>query len=329
MSFWKDKRVLVTGGAGFIGSHLVEMLVAKRAEVKVADNLENANLNNLKEVKNRITLINVDLKDLKNCIRVTEGVDIVLNLVAKVGGIDFNIRHPASIVRDNMLFILNMIEASRISKVERFLAVSSACVYPRDCKIPTPETEGFVGIPEPTNEGYGWAKRMSEVLARSYHQEFGMKVAIARPYNAYGPRDHFETERSHVIPALIKRVFDRENPLVVWGNGEQSRAFVYVEDLARGLMEIIERYPNADPVNIGTDEEIKIKDLIKMIVEISGIKTQIEFDASKPLGQLRRNCDISKAICKINFKTKYSLREGLIKTINWYKENYKHKGERE
>ena len=221
--------------------------------------------------------------------------------------------------RDNVLMNTNTLEAARLAKVERFLVVSSACVYQRDCTIPTPESEGFEGVPELTNEGYGWAKRMAEVQGRLYTQEFGMKIGILRPYNAYGPRDHFEAEKSHVIPALIKRIFDGEDPLVIWGNGEQSRAFLYVEDFARGLIEAIEKYPKPDPLNIGTNEEIKIKDLVKLILKLSLHKPKVIFDVSKPSGQPRRNCDTRKVEEKIGFKARVNLEEGLRETINWHK----------
>jgi len=321
MSFWKNKNVLVTGGAGFIGSRLVEMLVSENAKVKVVDNLENGISENLTSVKSKIELVQNDLKTLKGCLEATSNIDIVMNLAAKVGGIEFNRQHPGMMFYGNVQISANMLEAARINKVERFLVVSSACVYPRNCKIPTPESEGFVYIPEPTNEGYGWAKRMAEFQGMAYANEFGMKIAIARPYNAYGPRDHFDPEKSHVIPALIKRIFDGENPVVVWGDGEQSRAFLYVEDFVRGLMEVTEKYAVADPINIGTDEEIKIKDLVNLTVELSGKNPKIVFDTSKPSGQPRRNCDTTKAKEKIGFVAKTKLKEGLKKTIEWYLKN--------
>lgn len=319
MSFWQNKKVLVTGGAGFIGSHVVEALVAKKAKVRVADNMRFEDCKNLEDVKKEIEFIRSDFLKIEDCLKATEGIDVTLNLAAKVGGIEFNIRHPGSIFRDNVLMSTNMLDSARINRNERFLIVSSACVYPRFCKVPTPETEGFVGVPEPTNDGYGWAKRLAEIQADVYSREFKMKIAIARPYNTYGPRDHFEPEKSHVIPALIKRLFDGEHPLTVWGDGEQSRAFIFVKDTAQGLISLIEKYPVADPINIGTNEEVKIKDLVKMIVEISGIKTPVFFDISKASGQPSRNSDNSKAIEKIGFKAETSLREGLQKAIEWYK----------
>lgn len=317
--FWEKKKVLVTGGAGFIGSHLVELLVKKGAKVTVADNLEDGSLDNLKKVEERINFLKKDLKILKEAKEACEGQEIVFNLAAKVGGIEYNKKHLGSMFRDNILINTTVLEAARQLGVECFLIVSSACVYPRFCSIPTPEEEGLEGVPEPSNEGYGWAKRMAEVQGRLYTKEFGMKIGIVRPYNTYGPRDHFDPEKSHVIPALIKRVFANEDPLVVWGSGYQSRAFLYVSDAARGMILAIEKYPLPDPLNLGTDEEIKIKDLIHLIVKLSGKKLRVIFDVSKPEGQPRRNCDIRKAKKKIGFEAKVKLSQGLKKTIEWYR----------
>ncbi len=166
---------------------------------------------------------------------------------------------------------------------------------------------------------------MAEFQAGAYAREFGMKIAIARPYNTYGPRDHYEPEKSHVIPALIKRIFDGENPLTVWGDGEQSRAFLYVTDFARGLLEITEKYAEADPLNLGTDEEIKIKDLVSLIINLSGINIEVNFDSAKPSGQPRRNCDNTKAMAKTGFRAKVKLEEGLKNTIEWYVANQKNR----
>lgn len=321
-SFWKDKKVLVTGGAGFIGSHVVEKLVERQAKVTVLDNLQNGELGNLYLVKDKIKFIKGDCIDLETAEKACKGQEVVMNLAARVGGIEYNITHQATMLRDNLMIGSVMIEAARKSKTERFLVVSSACVYPRNCSIPTPESEGFLLEPEPTNGGYGWAKRMSEKLGMYYAEEFGMKVGIVRPYNSYGPKDHFEQDVSHVIPALIKRVVDGEDPVKVWGTGNQTRAFLYVEDLAEGMILAIEKYPIPDPINLGTDEEISIKDLIKKIADINGKKTRIEFDKSKPDGSPRRNSDNKKSKEKINFIPKISLEEGLINTIEWYKRKY-------
>lgn len=321
-NFFRNKKIVVTGGAGFIGSHLVEMLVAEGAEVTVPVHNKQSNLNFLDNVKDKIHIVYGDLNDIKNCLAVTKDKDIVMHLAARVGGVEYNMKHSGSIFRENLTIFMNILEASRLNNVKRFLTVSSACVYPRFCTIPTPEEEGFKDTPEQTNEGYGWAKRMEEFLSQAYAKEYGMKIAIARPYNAYGPRDNFDPCSSHVIPALIKRVFDGENPLVVWGSGKQTRAFLYVEDFCRGLLTIIEKYPQADPVNIGANNEVSIQQLIELIVEISGKKVKIQFDTSKPEGQPRRNCDTKKAEKVLGFKAHVSLKEGLQKTIEWYKQQY-------
>ncbi len=318
-NFWKNKKVLVTGGAGFIGSHLVEKLVERNAIVTVLDNLQNGKKENLNSVKNKVLFIKGDCTNINAALKACKSQDIVMNLASRVGGIEYNKIHQATMLRDTLLIGTTMIEAARRCGVERFLVVSSACVYARNCSIPTPETEGFLDEPEPTNGGYGWGKRMSELLGKYYMEEFGMKVGIARPYNCYGPRDHFGHETSHVIPALIKRVFDGENPIKVWGTGRQTRAFLYVEDFVEGLIRTIEKYPVADAVNIGTNEEISIAELVRKIVKLSKKEIKIVFDTTKPDGSPRRNSDNTKAKEKIGFKAKVSLDEGLSKTISWYK----------
>ncbi len=317
-NFWKNKKVLVTGGAGFIGSHIVEKLVEKQAKVTVLDNLQNGNLVNLKSVSEKIDFIEGDCGDIQTSQKACKGADVVMNLAARVGGIEYNRTHQATMMRDNLLIGTVMLEAARIAKVERFLVVSSACIYPRDCKVPTPEGEGFLDEPEPTNGGYGWAKRMAEKLGMYYAEEFGMKVGIVRPFNCYGPRDHFDPKVSHVIPALIRRVLSGEDPVYVWGSGLQTRAFLYVEDLASGMILAIEKYPMPDPVNLGTDEEISIKDLVKKIIKICNVSTEIQFDLTKPDGSPRRNSDNIKAKEKIGYTAKIELDEGLKRTIEWY-----------
>lgn len=321
-NFWKGKRVLVTGGAGFIGSHVVEKLVEKQAKVTVLDLFKDKKSSNLDSVKKDIRKIKGNIEDFLVAKKACRKQDVVLNLAAKVGGIEYNRTHQATMLFHNLIIPSVMIEAARQEKVERFLVVSSACVYPRDAKIPTPEQEGWRDEPELTNGGYGWGKRMAEKLGQYYAQEFGMKVAIVRPYNCYGPRDHFDPESSHVIPALIKRVFDKEYPLKVWGSGRQTRAFLYVEDLADGMIQVIEKYPQPDPINLGTNEEISIKELVEKIVKISGLKIKIVFDTTKPDGSLRRNSDNKKAKAKIGFEAKINLDKGLTRTINWYKKHY-------
>ncbi|OGW18246.1 MAG: hypothetical protein A3G93_15235 [Nitrospinae bacterium RIFCSPLOWO2_12_FULL_45_22] len=319
MSYWDKKRVLVTGGAGFIGSHLVEMLVEEGARVKVVDNLSRGEPKNLDDCREKIDFIKGDLSHFALCEEVCTKIDVVMHLAAKVAGVGYNLRHPGTMFYANVLINTNMLGAARKARVKRFLCVSSACVYTRHCSIPTPESEGFQGDPEPTNFGYGWSKRIAEIQARCYSEEFGMEIAIVRPYNAYGPRDDFDLDVAHVIPALIRKVMEEQDPLVVWGDGEQTRAFVYVSDLVRGMMLAAEKYPKADPLNIGTEEEVKIKDLVELILSISGKRPRVIFDPQKPAGQPRRNADISKAKKLIGYEPQVSLKEGLEKTIEWYR----------
>jgi GDP-L-fucose synthase len=247
-----------------------------------------------------------------------EGQQIVLHLAAKVGGIEYNLHHPGSIFVQNMGVFMSVLEAARQAGVERFLATSSACVYPRHCTIPTPEEEGFRDRPEPTNEGYGWAKRMEEFLGGAYSCEYGMCVRIARPYNAYGPRDNFHPASSHVIPALIRRVLAGENPLTVWGDGSATRSFLYVTDFARGLMAVVEKSPQVSAINIGAAEEITIRGLSSTIARLAGKNIELVFDASKPGGQPRRHCDTTLAERVLGFRAQVSLEEGLHRTIAWY-----------
>lgn len=322
MSFWLDKKVLVTGGAGFVGSYVVELLLERGAKVTVADRIASGVPQNLVEFAANVKLKNVDLGDLNQAAECCRGQEVVVNMAARTGGVGFNTGHPGTVFRDNVIMNTNMLEAARLADAERFLVVSSSCVYPPDATVPTPETEGFRGDPEPVNFGYGWAKRLAEIQARTYAEEFGMQIAIARPYNAYGPRAQFDPELSHVVAALIKRVFDGQNPVLVWGDGEQERAFLHVRDFARGLLETVEKYPVCDPVNIGTDEETKIKDLVNLIIKLSGKDVQPFFDASKPAGSPRRNCDTTKAKEKVGFVAEIGLAEGLRETIDWYRRVY-------
>jgi GDP-L-fucose synthase len=323
MGYWDRKKILVTGGGGFIGSHVVEELLSRSrgARVTIADHAGPVKRRNLAAVWKDVRFVAAELSDPAAARRLCKGQDVVLNLAASVGGVGWNSAHPGSLFRDNMAIGTGVLEAARRADVGRFLVVSSACVYPRDCAIPTPESEGFRGAPEKTNEGYGWAKRMQEYLGRAYAEEFGMEVAIARPYNAYGPRDHFDPERSHVIAALVKRVCDGENPVRVWGDGKTTRSFLYVEDFARGILDVAEKYPKADPVNIGADDEISVADLAALIVKLSGLPSRLKFDPSKPSGQPRRRCDVAKAERELGFKARVSLTEGLAKTIAWYREH--------
>jgi GDP-L-fucose synthase len=319
MSFWTGRAVLVTGGNGFIGSHLVELLVQEGARVTSTASAEATKLRYLDLVKDEVRTIVGDLANPDVARQAVRGQEIVLHLAARVGGIQLNIDHPASIFRDNMTAFLTVLEAARREDVGRFVVTSSACVYPRHCTVPTPEREGFLGRPEPTNEGYGWAKRMEEFLGEAYAGEFGLNVQLARPYNAYGPRDNFEESSSHVIPALVRRVVRGDDPLTVWGDGTATRSFLYVTDFARGLMAVAERSGDAMAINIGSDEEISMADLARMIVEEAGQPLRIVFDPSRPTGQPRRACDTTMARRLLGYRAVIPLREGIRRTLEWYR----------
>ena len=324
-AFFRDRTVAVTGGTGFIGSHVVEQLLCLGARPIVLSRRPDSS-SFLKNCLHRVEIRRCDLGSYESTRDALTGAPIVLNLAAKVAGLEYNSTHAASIFHENMEIFLNVIKAVQELKAERFLVTSSACVYPRCCSIPTPEAEGLVGEPEPTNSGYGWAKRMQEYLGAQYAREFGLSVAIARPYNAYGPRDNFDLASSHVIPALIRKAFESSDGFLnVWGDGSHSRSFLYVDDFARGLLEVAARYPTADPVNLGPEEETTIGELASqiadLVVEVRGLPIQLRFEPPGLTGQPRRCCDTTKANRVLGFRAQVALRDGLKRTVEWFAKN--------
>lgn len=317
-AYYRSRSILVTGGAGFAGSHLVEALVAMGARVRVPVRAS-TDLDWLSDVISEIDLIEADLFDAADARRAVEGQDVVLHLAAaKGGGITHSMQHHGSLFRGNMLAAIQMLDAAKDARVERFVAVSSACVYPRDSQAPTPEEDGVRSAPEPTNAGYGWSKRMVEFLTQAYHDEYGLNIGIVRPFNLYGPRDDFFRKSNHVIPGIITRLFDGERPLTVWGTGQQTRSFLFVEDMVRGVLMAGARPDVRGPLNLGSDEEITIADLSRLIIELSGLDVQVVLDPTKPDGQPRRACDTSRARRELGFEATTPLRAGLAKTIEWY-----------
>ena len=331
MNFWKDKKVLVTGGDGFIGSYLVECLLKDGARVTVASNLEHGDRDNLRDVKKDIVFKVISLESLENCKKVCYGQDVVMNLAAKVRGIEYSRMHHAEMFESNMLLQMMPLKAAAECDVKIFLQVSTACVYPHDVIVPIPESEGAKGEPESVNAGYGWAKRMGETLARFYSETTDMEIAIVRPFNAYGIRDYFDEGTSHVVPALIKKVLDGSNPVEVLGSGNQKRAFVHAKDIAAAMKLVTERYRQADPVNIGHDNEITIKELVQLIQDISGIHNPVKYRIDIPEGHSRR-CAYTTKLKAVTggLLSSIPLRDGLKEMIDWYKElkvNKKIKGE--
>jgi len=317
-SFYKGKNVLVAGGGGFIGSHLVELLVESGARVRVAQRTYPSK--NLTAALSKIEFVPADLSQLEECLKATKGMEIVFDLAAKVGGVQYNTNHPATMFFRDSILSLNMLEAARVERVDRFMCASSTCVYSPTATVPNLEEDGFKDNPDESNIGYGWAKRVAELGAKFCAREFGMKIAIVRPANIYGPRDNFDSETFHVIPALIRRVFESTGSIDVWGSGNQTRSFIYVKDAVRAMMLATEKYAVVDPINIGTDEEITIKELIELIIRISGKDLAVRFDTSKPEGQIRKAAGISRIREKLNWSPSYSLEEGLKETIEWFKE---------
>jgi len=306
----ENKRITVTGGKGFLGTHLVEKLrqVRKCKHVFVAD------------------LPEYDLRYNENIKRMFEdhNPDIVIHLAARVGGIGANREKPGEFFYDNTIMGIQLMEQARIFGVEKFVALGTVCAYPKFTPVPFKEEDLWNGYPEETNAPYGLAKKMSLVQAQAYRQQFGFNAIYLLPVNLYGPLDNFDPKSSHVIPALIKKCIDAvekgEDEIVVWGTGNASREFLYVEDAAEAIILAAEKYNKPDPVNIGSGQEIKVKELVSLIARLTGFKGKIVWDTSKPDGQPRRCLDTSKAGEEFGFKAKTRFEEGLKRTINWYRE---------
>ena len=317
--FWYRKKVLVTGGSGFIGSHLVERLVTRGAEVTATvRSSDDAADSTLHSVKDDVNIREADLSELSNCLEVCRGQEAVLSIAHVDGSVAFKRSYPALILRQNMLITLNMLEAACRSGAERFLLTSSAEVYPPGAPSPTPECEGFDNLGEQLDDGYAWSKRMSEFAAKLFAKQYGIKVAIARPNNVYGPGDYYDVNRGRVIPMFIRKALSADEPILIWGTGEQVRTFLYVDDVARGMLDLTERYATCDPVNLGGDDEISVRRLAELIAGLSGSRVEIRCDSSKPAGPARRICDISKAKQVIGFEPAVKLEEGLRRTIDCY-----------
>lgn len=311
---------MVDGGTGFVGSYLVEKLVDKGANVRIVTR-KDALPSYLLHMKNAIEVVKGDLTDMDTCMRAARGMDYVFHVAGLVRGVLYNSLHPGTMLSTNVAINTNMLEAARRCSIERYQFVSSACGYPLTASIPLKEENFFDGEPEPTNGPYGWSKRTGEMQAVGYYQEFGTKISVVRPFNAYGPRDNFDPEGSHVIAALIRKAVRRDDPFIIWGDGSPTRAFIYVTDVADGMLMVMEKMTSPDPINLGTDEEVSVNDIAKLILKLSGYdNAKIIYDKSKPGGQPRRSASIEKAKRLIGFVPKVSLEEGLKQTIEWYRQ---------
>lgn len=308
MNFWEGKKILVTGGAGFLGSFVVERLLcegAARESIRIPRSKDS------------------DLRKWENCVRAVEDVDLVIHLAARVGGIGFNREFPAELFYDNAIMGIQMIEAARQAEVEKFVCLGTVCAYPKFTPVPFVEDDLWNGYPEETNAPYGLAKKMLLVQSQAYRQQYGFNSIYLLPVNLYGPRDNFDPRSSHVIPALIKKFTEamqnKSGEVEVWGTGGASREFLYVEDAARAIVMAAEKYNKPDPVNVGAGLEIKIRELVELISELTGFEGEIRWDTTKPDGQPRRCLAVSRARQEFGFEPKVDFREGLKRTIEWYR----------
>jgi len=308
-TFWRDKRVVVTGGAGFLGSFVVEKLHARGAdEVFVPLHEE------------------YDLREHDAICRLLEDArpDIIIHLAARVGGIGANQAHPAEFFYDNLMMGAPLMHESWRAGVEKFVALGTICCYPKYTPVPFSEEDLWKGYPEETNAPYGMAKKMLLVQSRAYRQQYGFNSLFLMPVNLYGPGDNFDPQSSHVIPALIKKCVEAKEAgadhIVAWGDGSPTREFLYVADAAEGILLATERYNASDPVNLGSGFEISIKALVEMIARLTGFEGEIVWDTSKPNGQPRRKLDTSRAKARFGFEATTRFEEGLRQTVAWYLE---------
>ncbi len=307
MSFWSDKRVVVTGGAGFLGRFVAQKLREQNSRhVFVPRSAE------------------YDLCEKEDVDRLFDAArpQVIIHLAAVVGGIGANRMHPGRFFYDNAMMGLQMIEGARRHGVEKFVCLGTVCSYPKFTPVPFQEENIWNGYPEETNAPYGLAKKMLLVQLEAYRQEYGFRGIYLIPVNLYGPRDNFDLETSHVIPALIRKCVEAKRAgapqLVVWGTGQATREFLYVEDAAEAIVLAGEKYDGAGPMNLGSGREVSIRDLVEMIQAMTGYAGEVIWDQTKPDGQPRRSLDTSKASDFLGWRARVPLREGLRRTIEWY-----------
>lgn len=309
-SYFRDKNILLTGGAGFLGQWILRGLVKNGA---------------LPEKIEIPRLAKTNLLSISNIKRAVKNKDIVIHLAALVGGIGFNRENPGRMVYENLIIGTHLMEESRKAGVSKFVALGTVCCYPKFTKVPFREDDLWNGYPEETNAPYGLAKKMLLVMSQAYRQQYGFNSIFLLPVNLYGPGDNFDPKSSHVIPALIRKVYEAKQKnnkhIEVWGTGEATREFLYVEDAAEGIVLATTKYNKSEPVNLGAGFEINIKDLITKIAEIMNYKGEFKWDNTKPNGQPRRMLDVSRAKREFGFSAATKFDKGLKKTIEWYISN--------
>jgi nucleoside-diphosphate-sugar epimerase len=320
---WHDKKVLVAGGAGLIGSHLVRTLLGKGARVCVADNLSGGSLKNIKDIQDKVDVQVVDLREEGICKKLTKDTDYVFQLAANMGGIGYITSVGADIMRDNILINANMLQASLENKVEGYFYSSSACVYPeylqKDMEV-TPLKEEDA-IPADPDQFYGWEKILAEKLCEAYQKDYGMNIRIARFHNVFGEvYTAFDKQKGKAPCHLILKALKYpEQDFVIWGDGKQTRSFLYIDDCLEGVLKLMES-DYTKPVNIGSDRLVTIDELAKIIIKISGKEISIKHDLSKPQGVRGRNADLTLAKSVLGWEPKISLEEGLRRTYQWTEE---------
>ena len=304
---WAEKRICVTGGAGFLGTHLIEYLRQRGAEKIFVPKIEEYNLVHQDAIKQML---------------VDSNPEVIIHLAAHVGGIGANREHPAEFFYDNLMMGVQMLHEAYKFGVEKFVAIGTVCAYPKFTPVPFKEDDLWKGYPEETNAPYGLAKKMLLVQSQSYRDQYGYNSIFLLPVNLYGPGDNFNPRNSHVIPALIRKCVEAKEQgktqIIVWGDGSPTREFVYVKDAARGIALAAERYNQSLPVNIGSGFEISIKDLVEKIARMTGFDGKLVWDTSKPNGQPRRALDISRARDLFGFEAYTDFDEGLQESIDWY-----------
>lgn len=315
-TFWQDRKVIVTGGAGFLGSFVIAKLKERGATDIFIPRVENYNLVDPNDIRRMYsdTLKGVDAKNV-----------VVIHLAANVGGIGANLEHPADFFYDNLMMGVELMHQAYKNGVGKFVAIGTVCAYPKFTPVPFREDDLWIGYPEETNAPYGLAKKMMLVQAQAYRQQYGFNAIFLLPVNLYGPRDNFNLKSSHVIPALIRKAVEAgergDKELPAWGDGSPTREFLYVEDAADGIVAAAEKYNGELPVNLGSGYEISIKDLTEMIIRMTGFDGKLVWQTDKPNGQPRRGLDVSRARELFGWSAQVPFEEGMRRTIEWFKEN--------
>lgn len=315
LAFWRDKRVIVTGGAGFLGSYVVRRLCQRGTAEVIVPRSKEYDLRDLGAIRQLLLDSSIDTKDRPG----KKPVDMVIHLAARVGGIGANRAYPAEFFYDNLMMGVQLLHECWQAEVPKFVAVGTVCSYPKFTPIPFREEDLWNGYPEETNAPYGLAKKMLLVQSQAYRQQYGYNSIFLLPVNLYGPGDNFDPGSSHVIPAMIKKCLDAkelgDNEIVVWGDGSPTREFLYVDDAAEGIVQAAESYNSGAPVNLGSGSEVSIKELAQLVSKLTGFTGQIGWDVSKPNGQPRRCLDVSKASQSFGFRARVPLEVGLSATV--------------